>query len=81
MQPAILHSEFHIWFVLRFSVDYEHLVLTIIGNLILLYDISQCNNVGDGSLSEPNVFVVARHFCLVGHYHGTAVALEFHTDA
>ena len=81
MQPALVHYEFHIWFSLRFSVDNEHLVLTIICDPILLYDIDQSNNVGDGSLAESNVFVIARHFCLVGHYHGITVDLESHTAA
>ena len=37
----------------------------------MMYDVAQSYDVGDGSLAEPNVFVIARHFCLVGHYHGT----------
>ena len=65
----------------RFLVDYEHLALTIIGDLILLYDISQSNNLGDGSLAEPICFVIARHFCLLGHYHDTTVAIESHNAA
>ena len=56
MQPALVHSEFHIWFAIYFSVDYENLVFTIIGEPILLYDVAQSNDVGDGSLAEPNLF-------------------------
>ena len=74
-----MHSELHIWFVLCFLVDYEHLVLTIISDPILLYDISQSYNIGYGSLAEPNVFVITRHLCLVGHYYGSTTALESHT--
>ena len=81
MQPALVHSELHIWFALRFSVDYEHLVFTIIGDPIFLYDVAQSNDVGDGSLAEPNIFVIARHFCPVGHYHGTTIALESYATA
>ena len=44
-----------------------------------MYDIAQINNVGDGSLAKPNVFVEPRHFCLVVHYHGFTVALKSHT--
>ena len=62
-------------------MDYKNLVFTIISDPILLYDISQINNVGDGSLAKPNVFVVTRHFCLVGHYHCSTVALKLHTVA
>ena len=76
-----MHFELHIRFFLRFSVDYEHLVLTIISDLILMYDISQSNNVGDGSLAKPNLFVVTLNFCLVGHSHGTTLALKSHTSA
>ena len=78
MKPALLHYEFHIWFSLRFLVEYEYLVFTIIGDPIFLYDVAQSNDVGDVSIAEPNVFVIARHFCLVGHYHGTTIALESH---
>ena len=81
MQPALVNSELHIWFAPCFSVDYEHPVLIIIGDPILLYDIDQINNVGDGPLSEANIFVIARHICLVVHYHGTNVALESHTSS
>ena len=81
VHPALVHSEFHIWFFLRFLVEYEHLVFAIIGDPILLYDVAQSNDVGDGYLSEPNFFVIARHFCLVGHYHGTTIALESHAAA
>ena len=66
MQPALVHSEFHIWFALRFSVDFEHLVFTIISDPIFLYDVAQSNDVGDGSLAEPNIFVIARHFLPCG---------------
>ena len=76
-----MHSELHIRFVLHFSVDYKHLVFTITSEPILLHDISQSNNICDGSLAKPNVFVIARHFCLVGHYHGTTIALESHASA
>ena len=76
-----MHSELHIWFVLYFLVDYEHLVLTIISDPILLYDVAQSNNVGDGSLTEPNVFVVTRNFCLVGPFHGSIIAIESHAAA
>ena len=67
MQPTFWQSELHIWFSLHFLVDYEHIVLTIIGDPIFLYDVAQSNDVGDGSLAESNVFVIARHFCLEGH--------------
>ena len=26
------------------------------------------------------IFVVARHFCIVGHYHSTTIALESHAS-
>ena len=64
MQPTFWHSELHIWFSLHFLVDYEHIVLTIIGDPILLYEVAQSYDVGDGSLDEPNIFVIARHFPL-----------------
>ena len=79
MQTALVYSELHILFTICFSVDYEHIVLAIIGDPILLYEVAQRNDVVNGSLVEPNVFVTARHFCLVGHYHVTTISLESHT--
>ena len=76
-----MHSELHIWFALRFLGDYEHLVLTIIGDPILMYEVAQSNDVGDGSLAKPNVFVISRHFCRVGRYYGIIIALDSHADA
>ena len=46
-----------------------------------MYDVAQSNDVGDGSLVEPNVFVIARHFFLMGHYHGNTTDLESHGSA
>ena len=48
-----MHSELHIRFLLRLLVDYKHLVITIISEPILLYDISQRNNISDSSLAKP----------------------------
>ena len=76
-----MHYELYIWFYLRFLVDYEHIVLTIIGHPILLYEVSQSNDVGDGSLAEPIFFMISRHFFLVGHYHGTTIDIESHAAA
>ena len=59
MQPALVHSELHIWFALCLLVDYEHIVLAIIGDPILMYDVAQSNYVVDRSLAETNVFVIA----------------------
>ena len=53
IQPALVHYELHIWFALCFSVDYEDIFLTIIGDPILLYDVAQSNDVDYGSLDEP----------------------------
>ena len=74
-----MHSELHIRYVLHFLVEYKHLVITIISDLIFLYDIAQSNIIGDGSLAKPICFVVTRHFCLGGHYHCSTVALKSHT--
>ena len=52
MQPALVHSELYIRFALRFLLYYEHFDFTIIGYPILLYEIAQRNDVGDGSLAE-----------------------------
>ena len=76
-----MHYELRILFVLYLSVDCKYLVLTIISDLILLYDGDQRNNICDGSLARPNIFVVTHHFCLVGQYHFSTVALKLHNAA
>ena len=80
MYPALMYYELHIRFFLQLLMYYKHLVLNIISDPILLYDIAQSNNIGDGSLAKPNIFVVTRHFCLVGHYHCSTVAIKSHTS-
>jgi hypothetical protein len=73
-----VHLEFHIWLGLRLSVHNNHKIVTIICDAILIYQIAQCNDIGDGSGAEPYSFVVALHCCLSSNYHGAAIALESH---
>jgi hypothetical protein len=76
MEPALVHLEFHFWLGLRISVHNKHQIVTIICDAILIYQISRCNDIGDGSGAEPYSFVVALHCCLSSNYHCAAIPLE-----
>jgi hypothetical protein len=56
----------------------KHLIVTIICDAILLKQISQSDDVGDGSCAEPNILVLARHSGFPSHYHSTTIAFQFH---
>jgi hypothetical protein len=55
-----------------------HLIVTIIRDAILLNEIAQSDDVGDGSCDDPNVIGVARHSVFVSHYHSTTAAFQYH---
>jgi hypothetical protein len=62
-------------------VHNKHQIVTIICDAILIYQIAKCNDVCDGSGSEPYSFVVAFHRCLSSNYHGATIALESHAGS
>jgi hypothetical protein len=40
MQAALMHSKFHIWFVLRLKVDYKNQIITIICDAVLINQVA-----------------------------------------
>jgi hypothetical protein len=76
MEPTLVHLEFHIWLGLQLLVHNKHQIVNIICDAILIYQIAQCTDIGDGLGAEPYSFVVALHRCLSSNYHGTDIALE-----
>jgi hypothetical protein len=75
---TLVHTIFHIRIALRLPVYNKHLIVTIIRDVILLNQISQSDDVGDGSCAEPNILVVARHSGFPSHYHSTTIAIQYH---
>ena len=73
-----MHLELHVGFVDMLSVHNERFVITVIGYLILLDQVLECDDIGDGIFAEPNVFVVSRDRCFVGDPHSTTIALQCH---
>ena len=78
VETTLVHPELHVGLVLCLAVNYEHKVVAVAGDPMLLDDIAECNCVGDGSFAEPNTLVVTRHRRLVGHQHGAPVAPKSH---
>jgi hypothetical protein len=74
-----MHSEFHIRLGFRLSVSNKHQIITIICDTVLIYQIVQCDDIGNGSSVEPYSLVVTLHRCFSSYYHGATVALESHT--
>jgi hypothetical protein len=63
-------------------MDHKHLIVTVVGDTVLLDDIAQWSKyIGHGVLVIPHVRMIARHLCLFGHHHGPTVALQAHTLA
>jgi hypothetical protein len=62
-------------------VYHKHLIITIVSDSVLLDDIAQSDDIGDGFLVVPHVRMIARHLCLVGNHHGSTIALQSHTLA
>ena len=78
MQTYLIHSELNVWFDFRFSIDYEHHLITTVGNQILEMQVTHRYNIGDDVLNEPHTVVVAVHCCFVGHCRLSAIALRSH---
>jgi hypothetical protein len=57
----------------------KHQIVTIICDTILIYQLAQCYDIGNGSSAEPYSLVVTLHRCFSSYYHCATVALESHT--
>jgi hypothetical protein len=81
MEPTLVHLEFHIWLGLRLLVYNNHQIVTVIRNAILIYQIAQCNDIGDGSVAELYSLAVAIHRFLSSYYHCANIVLELHAGS
>jgi hypothetical protein len=79
MQAALVHSEFHIRSGLRLPMDHKHQIITIVCDVVLIYQIAQSNDIGNSSRDEPNSLGVAQNSCFSIYYHGSTVSLQSHT--
>ena len=73
-----MHPKLHVWLVLRFTVDHEHPIITIICDVVLLDQVAQRDDVGDGLVTVPHIFVVPKHLCFLCHSHCTNITLQSH---
>ena len=56
----------------------KHQVVTVISDAILLDQVAQCNNVCDGSCSEPDLLIIARYRSLLIDQHCSSIGLQTH---
>ena len=75
-QTALMHSELHVGFYLKLSMNYEHNILDHVGDEELETQVDQGYDIGDGVFTVPHTIMLAIHHCLVGHCHHAAVALQ-----
>ena len=76
MQTILMHSELHVWFPFRLSMDNEHHLIYPVGNQILDTQVYQSYNIGNRILTEPHNVVVAIHCCLVGHCNCAVIDIK-----
>jgi len=74
-----MHPKVHVWFAGQLVVDNEHQLVTVIGDVVLLDQVAQGQNVSDGSLAELHFLVVAIKHCLMAYHHRSTIALQSHT--
>jgi hypothetical protein len=63
--PLIMQSKFHIRLALRRLVDNKHIIVTIIRKAILMDQIAQSDDVGDGSCLRVTTIVPPLIFSLM----------------
>ena len=65
MQSGFIHIELHVLFVLCFTVENEHFLVTPIYDKVSLSKIILGNKIGYGIPTEPHMPVVAWNICLI----------------
>ena len=76
VQTRLVHSELHVGFPIRLSMDDEYHLISPVGNKVLETQVAQGYDIGDGVFTVPHTIMLAIHHCLVGHCHHAAVALQ-----
>ena len=59
MHTALVHSELHVGFALKFSMDDEHHLFDPICDNVMETQVSQGYDIGDGVFTKPHTIVVA----------------------
>ena len=75
VKSAGVHLELHVGQVGTCSVDDEHLVVTVIRNLILLYQVPERYDIGYCELAEPNLFVISVDGGFMANLHCATITL------
>ena len=78
VQTRLVHSELHVGFPIRLSMDDEYNLIAPVGNKVMETQVAQGYDIGDGIFTVPHTIVVAIHHCLVGHFPRAAIALQWH---
>ena len=78
MEAAFVHTKFQIGLAKFFAVHDEPLFATVVRHEVLLNEILERYDVGNGLFVVPNIFVVAHHLCLVMDHHCSTVTLQPH---
>ena len=78
MQTTLVHAEDHVALSVGLAVDNESMVAAVVRHSILLDDVLEGNDVGNGFLAEPYRLVVALQFRLLSHFHAATVASNTH---
>ena len=77
-KTALMHSELHVGFYLKLSMNYEHNIVDHVGDEELETQVDQGYDIGDGVFTKPHTIVVAIYCFLVGHFHRATIALQSH---
>ena len=73
MQTDLIHSELHVGFPFRFSMDDEHHIIAPVDDEVLETQVYQVYDIGDGVFTKPHTIVLDFHRCLVGQCHCDSV--------
>ena len=78
VQTGLVHSELHVGFPIRLSMNDEYHLIDPVGNKVLDTQVAQGYDIGNGIFTKPHTFVVAVHCCLVANCHCAAIDLKSH---
>jgi hypothetical protein len=78
VESTLVHFELHVWLINILLVNDKHLVVTVVNHLILLDEITECDDVGNSILAKPNFIIISSDRRFMIDLHSAAIALEFH---
>jgi hypothetical protein len=77
VESTLVHFELHVWLIGMFSVNDKHLVVTVVSHLILLDEITECDDVGNSILAKPNFIIISSDLRFMIDLPSAAIALDF----